>query len=90
LAQQPVSQAGTTESTRFPVGTTAFSVPLATAQPQLPHSQTSQVQNSPLQSGQRQSVQPQVEAVAAPEVAAKPKPVAAANNIENKANRFMA
>jgi len=34
-------------------------------QPQLPHSQTSQVQNSPLQSGHLQSMQPQADAALA-------------------------
>jgi len=47
-----------------------FAVPFAPAQAQLPHSQTSQVQNSPLQSGHRQSAHPHAERAVAPVEAA--------------------
>jgi hypothetical protein len=59
-------------------------VPVSAAQPQFPHSQISQVQNSPLQFGQRQSVQPHDEPspTEADDVATKPKPVAAATSNE--------
>jgi hypothetical protein len=39
----------------------ALAVPFPSTQAQFPHSHTSQVQNTPLQSGQRQSVQPHAE-----------------------------
>jgi len=45
---------------QHPVDVSAFA---DSRHPQLPHSQTSQVQNSPLQSGHAQSTQPQPDAL---------------------------